>query len=135
MVRSRSSVQFRSTAQGSQPEADPPLAEIPRNGSDNYCDLQFFILTLDLIGKIVYILHIFYTGSVAEWSNARDCKSRVLRLRWFESTPAHLRSPYIQNERTIKFNIIFGELRWALPTLELATLAPRTITSLSAGQA
>jgi hypothetical protein len=28
-------------------------------------------------------------GSVPKWPTGADCKSAVLRLRWFESSPAH----------------------------------------------
>lgn len=32
-------------------------------------------------------------GRVGEWLNPRDCKSRALRLHWFESSPFHHRPP------------------------------------------
>ncbi len=28
-------------------------------------------------------------GEVAEWLMAADCKSALLRVRWFESSPLH----------------------------------------------
>lgn len=33
----------------------------------------------------MYLLH----ASVLKWSTRADCKSADLRLRWFESSPAH----------------------------------------------
>ena len=30
-------------------------------------------------------------GEVAEWLMAADCKSALLRVRWFESSPLHQR--------------------------------------------
>jgi hypothetical protein len=31
----------------------------------------------------------FTLGEVAEWLMAADCKSALLRVRWFESSPLH----------------------------------------------
>ena len=31
----------------------------------------------------------FTKGEVAEWLMAADCKSALLRVRWFESIPLH----------------------------------------------
>ena len=31
----------------------------------------------------------FAKGEVAEWLMAADCKSALLRVRWFESSPLH----------------------------------------------
>jgi uracil DNA glycosylase len=32
-----------------------------------------------------------FAGEVAEWLMAADCKSALLRVRWFESSPLHQR--------------------------------------------
>ena len=34
----------------------------------------------------------FAEGEVAEWLMAADCKSALLRVRWFESSPLHQRN-------------------------------------------
>ncbi len=36
-----------------------------------------------------------FAGEVAEWLMAADCKSALLRVRWFESSPLHQRKKWI----------------------------------------
>jgi hypothetical protein len=44
---------------------------------------------LDGAGQSCYIPR--FAGEVAEWLMAADCKSALLRVRWFESSPLHQR--------------------------------------------
>jgi hypothetical protein len=39
--------------------------------------------------KCSYIVLSSLRGEVAEWLMAADCKSALLRVRWFESSPLH----------------------------------------------
>jgi hypothetical protein len=44
------------------------------------------VLTED---NCIYIVLCSLRGEVAEWLMAADCKSALLRVRWFESSPLH----------------------------------------------
>ena len=48
-----------------------------------------------------------FRGEVAEWLMAADCKSALLRVRWFESSPLHQRFT-----EQVKCNRVAGVAQW-----------------------
>ena len=44
-------------------------------------------VSFDVFPKILD--NVGFRGEVAEWLMAADCKSALLRVRWFESSPLH----------------------------------------------
>lgn len=52
-------------------------------------------------------------GEVAEWLMAADCKSALLRVRWFESSPLHhdqfarQQSPYQLKKNLYKVGFLY----------------------------
>ena len=61
-------------------------------------------LRAKLAAKIKFAWHNlrFARGEVAEWLMAADCKSALLRVRWFESSPLHQRQTCVS----------FGKTEW-----------------------